>query len=593
MSRALPVAGRRQVRRAAWAELRADRRAVAAVVVLDTLAAAAGLVGPRLLGLVVDTVRSAPGPSAVAAVDRLALAVAAATAARILLSRHALLLGAGFGERAAARVRERFLERVLALPAATAGHATTGDLVTRGTEDVDTVATTLRDAVPAVFVATVQTVLLVGAVVLLDPLLGLSGLTCLLLFAVVLRWYLRRARAAYLTEADATAELAEVITANAAGARTTEALALRQSRHEAAEHAVDAARRTRLRTLRLRTVLFPTVEVAYVLPVVCVLLAGGVLLDRGAVTLGTVVAAALYVRQLDAPLDTLLQWAEQLQSAGASFARLEGLADIGAAPDATRGTAAGQAAPGAEPGTGGGRIRVSGVHHHHPGRADVLHGVDLEVRPGERLAVVGPSGAGKSTLGRLLAGVDAPTTGTVTVDGTPVAALPAGQRRREVVLVTQEHHVFQDTLRGNLLIGAPEAGDDRLRDALATVGADWAAELPDGLDTRLGGTAYRPDGGQAQQLALARVLLADPRTLVLDEATALLDPATAHRAERALAAALEGRTVVSVAHRLRTARDADRIAVVDGGVITELGTHDDLVAADGTYAALWRTWHGS
>jgi len=149
--------------------------------------------------------------------------------------------------------------------------------------------------------------------------------------------------------------------------------------------------------------------------------------------------------------------------------------------------------------------------------------------------------------------------------------------------VTQEHHVFRESLRDNLMVAAP---DDELRRALRTVGADWAVDL----DVDLG--EHPPDGAQAQQLALARVVLADPHTVILDEATALLDPTAARTAERALAAVLHDRTVIAIAHRLQTAHDADRVAVMDGGRIIELGSHDELVRAGGPYASLWRSWHG-
>jgi ABC-type multidrug transport system fused ATPase/permease subunit len=172
----------------------------------------------------------------------------------------------------------------------------------------------------------------------------------------------------------------------------------------------------------------------------------------------------------------------------------------------------------------------------------------------------------------------------VTVGGVAVADLPPDLLRRQVVLVTQEHHVFRESLRDNLMVAAP---DDRLREALRTVGADWASDL----DADLGESP--PTGAQAQQLALARVLLADPHTVILDEATALLDPTTARTAERALAAVLHERTVIAIAHRLQTAHDADAVAVMRDGRITELGSHDDLVAANGEYAALWRSWHAS
>ena len=591
---ALPVADPATTRRAALRLVRRDGRAVALMLTLNALAAGAGLAGPWLLGRIVDTVRSGGG---VHTVDRLALIILACGLAQLLLARYARYVGHRFGERTVARVREQYVDRALALPAAVVERAGTGDLTARGTSDVTSVARALRDAVPEVCVAAAQALFLLGAVVVLDPLLGLCGLGVFSgVFAV--RWYLRRAHGAYLAEGAATSALAELLAATAAGARTVEALGLQERRTAASEQAVERCRRTRTRTLFLRSVLLPAVDVAYVVPVVGVLLVGGALHGRGGISLGVVITAALYLRQLSDPLATILFRAEQLQSSGAAFARVEGL---GQAPGTRTAPAALLPHPSAEPSPAlpaDDRIEVTAVHYAYGAGSgspaadrDVLHGVDLTVRPGERLAVVGPSGAGKSTLGRLLAGIDAPRQGSVTVGGVPVAALGPAALLRQVVLVTQEHHVFLGTLRDNLQIAAPDAGDTALRAALAAVGADWAAELPAGLDTELGAGGHRPDGSQSQQLALARVVLADPHTVILDEATALLDPRTARHTERALAAVLTGRTVIAIAHRLHTAHDADRVAVMEEGRLTELGTHDDLVAANGAYAALWRSWH--
>ncbi|MEV4709000.1 ABC transporter ATP-binding protein [Actinoplanes sp. NPDC049316] len=574
---ALPVARRDRVRRAAAGLVRADARAVALMVTLNILAAVAGLAGPWLLGRVIDTV--AAGSRSVAAVDHLALGILLCTLGQILLSRAALVAGHRFGERTAARIRERFLDRVLALPAAEVERVPAGDLAARGTADVGTVAFTLRDAVPEVLIAAATAVFVLVAVFLLDPLLGAVGVAGLSGIAVATRWYLRRARTAYLDEGAAGSVLADELASTIAGARTVEAFGLQRRRLAAGHDAISRARRTRLRTLFLRSVLFPVVDLSYVVPVVAVLLLGGALYVDGRITLGVVAASALYLRQLAVPLDAILIWLEQLQSTGASFARIEGLAGLPAA------VPLGGTAP------AGDRIEVRGVRYAYDGGHDVLRDVDLTVRPGERLAVVGPSGAGKSTLGRLLAGVDRPGAGTVTVGGVPIADLPPDLLRRQVVLVTQEQHVFRDAIRDNLTLAAPDATDEQLMAALAVVGADWVAELPYGLDTRPADGGLTLDGARAQQLALARVILADPHTVVLDEATALLDPATARDAERALAAILHDRTVIAIAHRLQTAHDADRVAVMEAGRLVELGTHDDLVAAGGTYAALWRTWH--
>lgn len=581
MSAELPVAGAARVRAAAWGDLRADRGAVAGLLLLNALASAAGLAGPWLLGRIVDVVR-AGGGDALGTANRLALGALVFTVVQTLLARWALAVGYRFGERTAGRVRERFLARTLALPAPVVEHVPAGDLIARGSTDASVVAVTLRRAVPEVLVALVQALFLIGAVFVLNPLLGLCGLLCLAGIAAALRWYLRRARPAYLAEAAAGARLADVVTSTAKGARTVEALALEARRVEAVDSAVGNARAARLRTLWLRTVLFPSHDVSCVLPVVGVLLVGAALHTRGLVSLGTVVAATVYLRQLVGPLDTLMVWMEPLQGAAASYARVEGLAE---APREERPE---HRLPATEP--AGDRIEVRAVRYAYDGGRDVLHGVDLVVRPGERLAVVGTSGAGKSTLARLLAGVDRPRSGSVTAGGVPLADLSPDRLREQVVLVTQDHHVFHDTVRDNLLLVRPAATDEELRRALAVVGANWVDDLPRGLDTEVG-VDVRLDGSRAQQLSLARVVLANPHTLILDEATALLDPTTARDAERALATVLRGRTVIAVAHRLQTAHDADRVAVLEAGELVELGTHDDLVAANGTYGRLWRSWH--
>ncbi|MES4907742.1 MULTISPECIES: ABC transporter ATP-binding protein [unclassified Streptomyces] len=576
------VAGRPRILRAAAELVRQDRTAFVAMVLLNALAVGAGLVGPWLLGRIIDEVRGGAG---VGTVDRLAALILASSLAQLLLVRYARRVGYRFGERTLARVRERFVDRILALPVPVVERVGTGDLAVRGTADIGAVGTAMRDAGPDVFIASIQVPLILGVVFLASPLLGVCGVVGFAGIAVAVRWYLRRAHPAYLAEGEANSALAEHLSGAAAGTRTIEAFGLEQQQIALCLERIDTCYRTRMRTLHLRSVLFPAVDVSYVIPVVGVLLVGGVLYEHDMVSLGALTASVLWLRQLSQPLDTLLQWLELLQRSEASFARVEG---IGVLLDAQGQTA--PTAPGAEPVDD--RIELTRVRYSYDGAHDVVRDVDLTVRPGERLVLVGPSGAGKSTLSRLLAGIDVPDSGSVRVGGVSLSALPPELLRRQVVLVTQEQHVFIGTLRDNLSMAAPTATDAELAEALAVVGCDWAAHLPDGLDTELGDGGHHLDGAQAQQLSLARVLLADPHTLILDEATAMLDPRSARRTERTLAAVLDGRTVIAVAHRLHTAQDADRVAVMEDGRLTELGSHDELVAAGGAYAGLWNSWHG-
>jgi ABC-type multidrug transport system fused ATPase/permease subunit len=395
------------------------------------------------------------------------------------------------------------------------------------------------------------------------------------------RWYLKRAPAGYLWERASYATLAGTVSETVEGGRTIEALSLREERVQRIDSDLDNSYRAERRTLFLRTVWFPSAEFAYVLPVAASLAWGGWLVSSGRASIGAVTAVSLYVVKLADPVDRLISWLDEIQVGLTSFARLVGIVRV--PPD--------RHATDDEP--DGDRLRAQDVRYAYVADRDVLHGIDLDLEPGERVAVVGPSGAGKSTLGRLLAGIHPPRVGLVEVGGVRLVDLPLDTLRTEVALVTQEQHVFVGTLADNLRLARPRATDEQLTEAFRAVDAiEWVEALREGLETVVGAGGYPLTPAQAQQVALARLVLADPHTLVLDEATSLLDPRAARHLERSLASVLDGRTVVAIAHRLHTAHDADRVAVVEDGLLNELGTHAELVALRGPYAALWDSWHG-
>ncbi len=576
MSERLPIADAPELRRHARRLARRHRGALAGVVVLHALAAAAGLVGPVLLGRLVQAVTDGTTRGYV---DRIALILAGFILLQTVLTWFARRTSFVVSERIFAELREDFMRTVLALPLSTVERAGTGDLVSRTTADVDSLARTVRFAIPETVIATVTTVLTVGAAIWVSPAAALSLVAGVPAIWIGTRWYLRRAPQGYLRERAAYASMAGTVGETVDGGLTVDALGLAEQRIRQVDADLAEAYAAERYTLRLRTFWFPTAEIAYVLPVVAGVLWGGWLVHAGHASIGEVTAVILYAQQLADPVDRLISWLDEIQVGGASLARLVGLEAVPPDRFASGRLPAGDALAARE-------VRYAYV----PGR-DAHPGSDLDLEPGERVAVVGPSGAGKSTLGRLLAGIHPPRTGKVEVGGVELVELPLETLRQEVALVTQEQHVFVGTLADNLRLARPEATAEELEAALAAVDAlEWAEALPDGLETVVGagGTSLTPP--QTQQLALARLVLADPHTLVLDEATSLLDPRAARHLERSLASVLTGRTVVAIAHRLHTAHDADRVAVVEDGLLHELGTHDELIERDGAYAALWESW---
>lgn len=579
MSTSLPIAGPGAMRSYVGVLVRRHPRLVWGAVALHVCAAVAALAAPRLLGGLVEAVETG---TTLGHVDRVIALLAGALVLQTVLTRYARYVSQVLGEQVLAELREDFVGNALALPVGVVESAGSGDLLTRTSRDVEQLGWSVRWALPEWTIAVITAVLTFAAAVSVGWWVALPCVLGVPPLVIGLRWYLARAKDGYLRESASYSTINASLTETVEGARTVEALGLGQERIDTIDGDIKESYLAERYTLFLRTVFFPAMEVSYLIPTVATLLFGGYLYTQGQVSLGDVTAATLYVQMLIDPVDRIVSILDELQMGAASLSRLLGVAQV---PDDRQ-------VSGAEP--DGEHLAAEDVRFSYVEGRDVLHGIDLDVGVGERIAMVGPSGAGKSTLGRLLAGIHPPRTGSVTVGGVGLVELPLDDLRGHVALVTQEHHVFVGTLRENLALAAPPgATDDDIREALDAVDAlDWVDALPDGLETVVGSGGRAVTAAQAQQIALARLVLADPHTLVLDEATSLIDPRAARHLERSLAAVLEGRTVIAIAHRLFSAHDADRVAVVEDGVISELGSHDELVAAGGSYAALWESWNG-
>lgn len=575
----LPIADARAVRLEALTIMRRNYRSLATVLVLHTLAAVFGLAGPWLLGRIVDSMTR--GMATQATINIAVLVLVGAIVVQSLVSRFAQWQSMVLGERVFAALRERFMATVCRLPLSTVEKAGTGDLLARTTNDIQSIAQTVRFGVPRILVAGITTILTFVAAFITNPLVALALFVGVPVLVASSRWYLRRSGRGYQRQLASYAQLSGVISETVEGARTIEALSLAPAQRAKIDHALIERRESERYTLRLRSFWLPTTELSFLVPIVVIIGWGSFLVTSDAATVGEVTAVALYATQLIGPVNELLGWMDEIQVGSTALSRIIGVAEV--PPDR-------HPNPDARPVDE--HVVVRDVRFAYRPGADVLHGIDLDLDVGERLAIVGPSGSGKSTLGRLIAGINAPTRGSVTVGGVNITDLPLDDLRGHVALVTQEHHVFVGTIADNLRLAAPGATEAELENALSVVDAlAWVRYMPQGLDTLVGSGGVLLTPAQAQQVALARLVLLDPHTLVLDEATSLLDPNAARTLESALERVLEGRTVVAIAHRLHTAHDADRVAVVQDGRIVELGSHDELVDAGGEYAALWTSWH--
>ena len=572
----LPVANGRQILKRIYALLKEHQNILIRVLFLQFGAAIAAVAVPWLMGDITDRIREGTTQRVVgiAILAALALVVAGAFFAYFSELNSRIL-----GERVFAQLREDLVETVTNLPLSTVEEAGTGDLLGRTTRDVSRVQFMVRQGISSIVVLTTTIVVTVVAAIATSPLLSIALILPFMAVVPVMRWYIPRTIPAYRAQASAWARISGTITETIENAETIDAFNLGWKRNRRIDEAIRESWRIERYTAMQRVFLQGSLIFLVTFPVAVVLVLGAWGLGQGLVTEGQVMSVALYAMQIRGPIWEFTYWIDNLQESQAALGRIFGVSLV--EPD--------REASGEMP--DGTHLEAKDVRYAYQAGKDVLHGVNLDLTPGETLAMVGPSGAGKSTFGRMIAGIHPPTAGRVTVGGVNLVDLPEETLQEQVVLVSQEHHVFVGTIADNLRLAREHASDEDIKGALAAVGAgQWVSDLEEGLETKVGAGGMTLTPAQAQQLALARIVLMDPHTLVLDEATSLMDPTAARSLERSLAKVLDGRTVVAIAHRLYTAQDADRVAVLIDGNIAELGSHHELIAHGGEYASLWESW---
>ncbi|GAB7051346.1 ABC transporter ATP-binding protein [Catenuloplanes indicus] len=576
----LPTATARQTWTALAAEFRRLPGLTAAAGALLVAASASGLVAPWVLGRLVDDVKAGADTGRI--VMWAGVIAAAAVVAGVLTAAGAAV-AARLGETVLARLRERVLDRALHLPSSTLERAGTGDLVARAGDDVAVVTNAITGIGPLMVGAVLTIVLTAGGLFTLNPWLGLAGLVAAPAYALALRWYLPKSVPFYAQERIATGERSQAMAGALHGAATVRAYGIEEVHVARIADRSAAARDLGLTVFGIFTRFGLRINRAELIGLSSVLIAGFLLVRAGQTTVGAATAAALYFHRLFNPIGLILMEFDAVMQAGASLARLIGVASLPGQP----------AVAGREPVDHDAALSVTVRRHHYEDGPTVLEDVTLTLAPGERVALVGASGAGKSTLAGIAAGIIPASDGDARLRGVPLQDLGEIRVRKEIALVSQEVHVFAGPLADDLRLARPDADDAEVEKALDRVGATgWLRTLPDGLATHVGEGGHRLTAAQAQQLALARLILADPAVAVLDEATAEAGSAGARDLDRAAAAATDGRTTLIVAHRLVQAADADRIIVLDHGRIVEQGTHDALLAAGGRYAHLWQSWGG-
>lgn len=579
---------------------RPHRRRIAQFVLLSVAGALLAVATPVLAGRVVDAIVSGKDSGLVVRLALLIAVIAVGEAALGLLNR---LLSATLGEGLILDLRTAVFDHVQRMPVAFFTRTRTGALVSRLNNDVIGAQRAFSNTLSGV-VGNIVTVLLTLAVMLtLSWQITLLALVLLPVFVIPARRMGTRMAGLQREAANLNAAMGTRMTERFSAPGATLVKLFGRPDDESVEF---AARARRVRDIGVRTAMAQSAFITALTLVSALALAlvyglGGWFALDGSLQAGAVVSLALLLTRLYAPLTSLAGARVEVMTALVSFERVFEVLDlkplIEEKPDARQ-------VP-----DGPVSVEFENVRFGYPsadkvslasleevatldtrGGAEVLHGISFRAEPGQTIALVGSSGAGKSTIAQLLPRLYDTDEGAVRIGGTDVRDVTHASLTGALGMVTQDGHLFHDSVRANLLLARPEAGEDELWDVLRRARLeDLVRSLPDGLDTVVGERGYRLSGGERQRMTIARLLLARQRVVILDEATAHLDSTSEAAVQEALAEALDGRTAIVIAHRLSTIHAADQILVVEGGHIVERGTHDELLAEAGRYAELYRT----